>query len=123
MSGHTPGPWVAEGFRIYGPLDSRSKHPNGRSLVGGVVDDFNDWRSAPKDVDESRSAFREETAANARLISAAPDLAEVALAFAEVGVDLTDAACHRGLCAVEACGRCSKVLRARAALQKAGLLP
>lgn len=37
--------------------------------------------------------------------------------FAELGVDLTHAACHEGLCSPEECGRCSKVLAARKALR------
>lgn len=69
----TPGPWVLQGFRIYGPLDSRSKHGNGRALLGGVVDDGIDWRSTQLDVD-GRGAFYEESMANARLMVAAPDL-------------------------------------------------
>jgi hypothetical protein len=70
---HTPGPWVSDGFNVWGPEDSRSEHPNGRTLIGGVVDDANDWRGKPLD-NEPRGAFAEETKANARLIAAAPEL-------------------------------------------------
>jgi hypothetical protein len=71
---HTPGPWIVDGYRIHGPLDGRSKHRNGRVLVGGVVDDLNEWRSLPADTIDDRSAFKVETEANAHLIASAPDL-------------------------------------------------
>ena len=74
MTQHTPGPWRVEGYRIVGPIDSRSKHRNGRMLVGGVVDDMNDWRAAPAETRDEHSAFAAETTANARLIAAAPDM-------------------------------------------------
>jgi hypothetical protein len=73
MPEHTPAPWVLQGFRIYGPLDPRSKHGNGRSLIGGVVDDGIDWRSTQLDVD-GRGQFYAESMANARLMVASPVL-------------------------------------------------
>jgi len=69
----TPGPWILQGFRIYGPPDPRSKHGNGRSLIGGVVDDGIDWRCTQLE-EGGRGAFYEEAMANARLMVAAPDL-------------------------------------------------
>lgn len=89
MSAHTPGPWIAEGYRIWGPPDSRSKHRSGRGLVGGVVDDHHDWRDdhdwrdEPSQTRDERSAFRAETAANARLIAAAPEMAAILRRVAE----------------------------------------
>jgi hypothetical protein len=73
---HTPGPWTVNGYRIEGPIDSRSKHKNGRMLIGGVVDELQDWRGTPCETIEERSAFRGETHANARLIASAPELYE-----------------------------------------------
>lgn len=73
---HTPGPWVTNGFNIFGPSDPKSKHENGRTLVGGVVDDMNDWRARPVDEPINRAEFRAERIANAHLIAAAPELLE-----------------------------------------------
>jgi hypothetical protein len=70
----TPGPWVTNGLNIYGPPDKNSGHENGRMLIGGVVDDANDWRCRPIGDAIERAEFREERLANARLIAAAPDL-------------------------------------------------
>lgn len=50
------------------------------------------------------------------LITSAPVLRAALEPLAEVGTDLTNAACHVGLCSAEECVRCSKVLAARAAL-------
>lgn len=61
MSARTPGPWVLQGFRIYGPPDE--KHGNGRALIGGVVDDGI------------------ESMANARLMVAAPELLDALTAI------------------------------------------
>jgi hypothetical protein len=57
---------------------------------------------------------------NAQLLSAAPDLLEALLPFTEDGRDLTDLPCHSGICRMNECGRCSKVLRARLAVIRAG---
>lgn len=93
MSKHTPGPWQTNGFNIFGPLDPKSNHMNGRTLVGGVVDDVNDWRCRPTSEPIERAEFREERIANANLIAAAPELLE-ALVW------------HFG--AEESCERCAK---------------
>ena len=71
---HTPGPWTTNGFNIFGPPDNRSQHANGLTLVGGVVDDANDWRNRPVGDPINRAEFREEREANARLVAAAPEL-------------------------------------------------
>lgn len=42
--------------------------------------------------------------------------AEALRTFAEPGRDLTEHQCHLGICSVEECMRCSRVLEARAAL-------
>lgn len=89
---HTPGPWVLDGYRIYGPPDARSKHRNGRALIGGVVDDAIEWRDGPLAVGE-RPEFQAESTANARLMAAAPEL------FAEL--DSAARTCHalnKGYC-------------------------
>ncbi len=92
-SAHTPGPWVTNGFNIFGPVDPKSKHENGRTLVGGVVDDMNDWRSRPVDEPINRADFREERIANAHLIAAAPELLAalvvVTEAIEELGLPLS----------------------------------
>lgn len=118
MSAHTPGPWVLQGFRIYGPLDSRSKHGNGRALIGGVVDDGIDWRATQLEVD-GRGAFYAESMANARLMVTAPDLLEVcrsALAGLSQGACLTCGA-EPG-CNID-CPGCAWVTKAEAAIAKA----
>ena len=33
---HTPGPWLLQGFHIYGPKHPLSKHRNGRVLIAEV---------------------------------------------------------------------------------------
>lgn len=71
---HTRGPWVVQGLNIYGPINPRSKRRNGRELIGGVVDDINDWRTSPDYVRDDSAEFASEREANARLIAAAPDL-------------------------------------------------
>ena len=38
--------------------------------------------------------------------------------FAETGYDLTNAMCHKGLVTADKCGRCGKVIRARALLAR-----
>jgi hypothetical protein len=73
----TPWPWVLQGFRIYGPVGARSKHGNGRSLIGGVVGDWVDWRcSTQLKRPDDRGQFYLETMANAHLMVAAPDMFE-----------------------------------------------
>lgn len=71
---HTPGPWDIRGYQVWGPVDPRSKHAGGRVLIGGVVDDLNDWRASPSESIDDRSAFRAETEANIRLFGAAPKM-------------------------------------------------
>lgn len=72
--GFTPGPWIADGYNVLGPVDPRSKHRHGRAIIGGVVDDLNDWRCADQTRLDDRSAFKAETTANLNLLAAAPDL-------------------------------------------------
>lgn len=74
-AGYTPGPWTTDGLQIWGPLDARSKHRNGRTLIGGVVDDLNDWRAWPSQSPDDRASFDAERKANAELIASAPSLA------------------------------------------------
>jgi hypothetical protein len=74
-SKHTPGPWVIKGYRIYGPIDPRSKHTNGRMLIGGCVDNVNDWCCTPSETRDDRDKFAAETTANLALIARAPALA------------------------------------------------
>lgn len=92
-SKHTPGPWIQDGLCIYGPEDERSRHPNGRTLIGGVVTERQDWNAS---FGEARSLAQhtEESRANAALIAAAPDLL---------------AALERSLTEMEKCkGRCGE---------------
>ncbi len=50
-------------------------------------------------------------------------LREAARPFAELGRDLSSGICHTGLCLVEDCSRCSRVLALRAALATTGKKP
>lgn len=52
---------------------------------------------------------------------AAPELINALTPFAEIGANLTDLLCHRGLVGPEKCSRCGPVLFARAALRSAGV--
>lgn len=45
-------------------------------------------------------------------------LREALLPFAEIGADMTNYHCHFGLCSPEKCGRCSRALKAQAALKE-----
>jgi len=67
MSGHTPGPWYVaqndEMFHIIGPAKNCNRN--------GIE---NEWDVALVEDDFTDARPREERAANARLIAAAPDL-------------------------------------------------
>lgn len=120
MSRHTPGPWVKQWYRIYGPPDPRSKHGNGRALIGGVGDDAIDWRAAQLEVD-GRGAFHAESMANLSLMAASPELARVVQAGLQL---LTVGACEG--CGAEPgtdidCALCRWVTEAEDALREAGL--
>ena len=65
---HTAEPWTTNGFNLFGPPDAQSRHSNGLTLVGGVVDDANDWRGRPIGDPIERAEFREERLANAARI-------------------------------------------------------
>lgn len=104
MSAHTPGPWETNGFNIFGPQDPQSKHENGRTLVGGVVDDANDWRCRPVGEPIERARFRAERIANANLIAAAPDLLEACKASV--------ARCRFDCTHESHCGQCEPLVRA-----------
>lgn len=62
---------------------------------------------------EHRDGFRYAMNDGAHL----EQLAELARPFAEIGSDLTNAPCHKGLVSVERCGRCGPVLHLRAFLE------
>lgn len=71
LSAYTPGPWMVSGYWIYSAVDARSRHADGRLLIGGVVDDMIDWRIRPHD---TPPATWGEAHANAQLFAAAPEL-------------------------------------------------
>ena len=79
---YTPGPWIAQGHLIYSALDLRSRHPNGRLLIGGVVEEDYDWRVA---LDTDSRPPSPEASAILQRWSAATDLLEAYLAT--LGVD------------------------------------
>lgn len=76
---HSPGPWITQHGRIYGPEDFRSRHPNRRILIGGVTTDASGWEAmfgaTPRDV--MQRDIDAEASANANLMAAAPDLLDV----------------------------------------------
>ena len=86
---HTDGPWIVHGYNVYGPVDPRSKHFNGRVLIGGVVDDVKEWR-AEKPTAEDRASFEAETKANLALLGAAPALLKALKAVVSVADRKTD---------------------------------
>lgn len=110
---HTPGPWLSRGLHIVGPADARSQHPDGRILIGGVVDDANDWRGHPINSAIERAEFAEEREANARLIATAPELLSVARSVAGIGFHFSP---ERDTCL---CSQCALVREARAVVSKA----
>lgn len=78
LAAYTPGPWlVSSSYWIYSAVDSRSRHPDGRLLIAGVVDDTIDWRTEPH---ETPPTAWGEAHANAQLFGAAPDLLTAYLA-------------------------------------------
>lgn len=117
MSGHSKGPWAVEALRYEGA----------RIVAGKAFDKSSKpigWVAADDTIVEPstgriREVMSDEAYANANLISASPDLYEALRPFAEAWGDLTDSACHNGITTPEKCGRCSKVLAARAAIAKA----
>ena len=91
MSKHSPGPWYIDGF------DVKVNKPEREFLGDG----------APETICEMLSSVcPEETAANQRLIAAAPDLLTSLRMFLSL-----DPRCHRG---VEHCGECAACLGAAA---------
>jgi hypothetical protein len=53
------------------------------------------------------------------LHAAAPDLLEALRELTDGATTGPDLMCHRGLCSEGECGRCGRILRARAAIAKA----
>jgi len=66
----TAGRLHVQGCHLYGEPDQRSKHANGRALIGGVVDEHRDWRNTPSESTEEREAFSAESNANAAHLAA-----------------------------------------------------
>lgn len=82
---HTPGPWVGSGNLVYGPEDARSRYPNGRVFICRVPSGNN--RTDPQ---LDNGCEDEHSAADVRLIAAAPDLLEAS----EAVVSILDAVRH-----------------------------
>ena len=62
---------------------------------------------------------RANTALIVRAVNSHQALVDALEPFADIGGDLTNAMCHKGICSAEKCARCSKVFAARAALKLA----
>lgn len=74
MSGevkHTPGPWVAEGHAIYGPVHHKSNYPNGRVFITKVASGTH--RADPQ-LEDGADRFGFDSEADVRLIKTAPKL-------------------------------------------------
>ncbi len=70
---YTPGPWVAQGHKIYGPIHPESKHPNGRVFVATVAQGT---LRADSLLYGGEDRFGFDSEADVRLITAAPKLLE-----------------------------------------------
>ncbi len=80
MSNHTPGPWVAQGHKVYGPSHHESKHPNGRIFIADVARGTH--RADPL-LDGGADRFEFDSETDVRLIAAAPEMLEMLLELQE----------------------------------------
>jgi hypothetical protein len=108
---HTPGPWESFLDEDWGRVVKCQRTPG--SDIMCVID--------TREVADDKSF--EERDANAEFIvracNAHYDLLEALEEYAGVEIDLTEASCHVGICSMEKCGRCSREIKARAAIAKA----
>ena len=70
---YTPGPWEAQGHKVYGPSHPESKHPNGRVFVATVAQGTH--RADPL-LEGGADRFGFDSEADVQLIAAAPELLE-----------------------------------------------
>ncbi len=105
---HTPGPWKI--------IDI----PNADGM--GIVPVKRPEGVKPRDLEDiasvSKSAEHYDAKANARLISAAPDLL-AALKAITPAMPPVDGPCHVNICSQDACSNCCRVSMAHSAIAKA----
>lgn len=103
---HTPGPWEFDGNCVWADaIQGYVADPQTEDILSGEYVPL--------------SEAQEQWEANARLIAAAPELLEALQEAYGAPTDLTNAKCHVGITTVERCHRCSRELKARAAIAKA----
>jgi hypothetical protein len=99
---HTPGPWEVAYLDKNGQAVVKAEH----------IEIATCWHHCVGSIEKQMQA-------NARLIAAAPELLEALQEAYGAPTDLTNAKCHVGITTVERCHRCSRELKARAAIAKA----
>lgn len=112
MSAHTSGPWRVLADTI----------PYARKEAAFVVETEAGALVAVLPFERHDIEAKAEALPDARLISAAPELAEAPVDLLQsFGVATDDGLCHSGITTKEKCRRCSRILAAEAALDKAGI--
>lgn len=121
---HTPGPWTVEeewysdAFPVVDARGFQIVEAQDMPILLGYTERLGIGHWAEKPGEAYLELDSDEVLANARLIAAAPELLAALKPFAEEPIS-DDAYCHRGVVPKGECIRCSRIIAARAAIQKA----